>query len=451
MKQILPTIFGLALAFSLVSGQPGIPNPAAALWDDPTFVKSFTASYGVLSTFEPEISDAEKAVLRELLPSIRNNPRAAISSLETKVSADSSAALDFVLANLYFQQNRLAEAARSYRNATRKYPNFRRAHKNLGLVLVQNGDFAAAIPAISQGLALGDVDGRSYGLLGYSYLTAGLYYPAEAAYRQAILMQPTARDWKLGLARCLIETSDFDGSITLFDTLLKEEPNNVDFWLLQANAFIGKGAALSAAENIEVVRRMGGANLPTLTMLGDIYLNNSLPRLALGAYLEALEVSGSEAMQPLLRAAELFTSRGDYDQSTALIERVRAKMGAALSDAVDLRLLTLEAKIARANGAEDEAFALLQKIVERDALNGEALIELGDYYARKGDLDRAVNRYEQAQLISRYERPALIAHAQTLIRRTQYKEALALLNRALELESDKHLLEYVERIKRALR
>lgn len=125
----------------------------------------------------------------------------------------------------------------------------RRAHKNLGLVLVQNNKLKEAIPAIFKALALGDVDGRSYGLLGYSYLTQQFYYPAEAAYRQAILMQPKVRDWKLGLARCLIETQDVTAAIALFDTsLLKEESDNADFWLLQANAFLGKGETLAAVQ-----------------------------------------------------------------------------------------------------------------------------------------------------------------------------------------------------------
>ena len=58
-------------------------------------------------------------------------------------------------------------------------------------------------------MELGDVDGRAYGLLAFSYLTQENYYPAEAAYRQAILMQPETVDWKLGLARCLLEMGQY--------------------------------------------------------------------------------------------------------------------------------------------------------------------------------------------------------------------------------------------------
>jgi len=451
MKNILRLVFGLSLCSQVAFGQSALNNPASNMWNDAEFAKTFTASYGVLSGYEPEISDAEKEALRGLLQTIKNNPRTAITMLEPQITPKSSGVFDFILANLYFQQGDLNNAQKWYSKAVRKYPNFRRAHKNLGLVLVQNGNFKQAIPVISKALALGDVDGRSYGLLGYSYLTEQLYYPAAAAYRQAILMQPNVRDWKLGLARCLVESKDYAAAIALFDTLIKEEPDNTDFWLLQANAYLGQGETLQASKNLEVVRRIGGAQVTTLTMLGDIYMNHSYPGLALSAYLEALQMSSNQNSQALMRASKLFTQTGNMEQAKTLIAQLRQQVGVNLSASDDLELLTLEAKIARSEGDDAKALASLTKIVERDALNGDALIELGNYYADQDDMDRAVTRYEQAQLISKFERPALIAHGQALIRKGIYKEALVLLKRALELESDQYLADYVERVERAAR
>lgn len=428
-----------------------MPNPTSTMWNDPEFVNSFTASYGVLSGFEPEISDPEKEVLRSLLNTIKSNPSAAISALEPQIQPSTSAAFDFILANLYFQKGNLGKAEQYYRNCVRKYPNFRRAHKNLGLVLVQAGKISEARPAISKALELGVIDGRSYGLLGYSYMTDQLYYPAEAAYRQAILMQPKVRDWKTGLARCLVETQNYQGAIALFDTLIKQELDNADFWLLQANAYLGMGDTVAASKNIEVVRRMGKAEVASLTMLGDIYMNNNARGLALGAYLDALKKSGDKNSEALMRAARLMTLSANYEEASKLISAMRSQFGGNLSGDDDLKLLTLEAKIARANGDDEGAMGSLLKIVERDGLNGEALIELADIYASKGDLDRALNRYEQAQLIGKYERQALIAHAQTLIRNNEYRDALVLLKRALNLKSDEYLEEYVRRIERVAR
>ncbi|MEN8662243.1 MAG: tetratricopeptide repeat protein [Lentimonas sp.] len=451
MKNILRLVLGCTLCCQMAVAQSAMKNPTSNMWNDPEFVNTFTASYGVLSAYEPEISDPEKEALRGLLQVIKNNPSGAITALEGQITPKSSAAFDFILANLYFQQGNLQKATLYYSSAVRKYPNFRRAHKNLGLVLIQEGKLKEAIPVISKSLSLGNVDGRSYGLLGYGYLTEQQYYPAEVAYRQAILMQPNVRDWKLGLARCLVETQDYDGAIALFDTLLKQEPDNVDFWLLQANAYIGKDDVMAAAQNIEVVRRMGAAQVVSLTMLGDIYMNTNNPELALSAYSDALEKSGNKNTQALMRAAKLLTQTGNFEQAQQLITQMRQQFTDNLADQDDLALLTLEAKIARANGDAEKAHTILTKIVERDALNGDALIELGDYYASIEDLARAVNRYEQAQLIAKYERPALIAHAQTLIRKGSYKESLVLLNRALGLKPDQHLADYAERIERAAR
>lgn len=448
MKKTLHTLLCLAGLSSAAFAQAPLGNPASNMWNDADFVKSFTASYGVLAGYEPEITDAEKDALRGLLNIIKSNPATAIRQLEPQIKSSSSAAFDFILANLYFQQNNLANAEKFYRNAVRKYPNFRRAHKNLGLVLIQANKYSDAKDSLSKALELGDVDGTAYGLLGYCYLLEKLYYPSEAAYRQAILMQPKVKDWQLGLARCLVETEKNKEAIALFDTLIKQNPDDADLWLLQANAYIGLDNTLAAAQNLELVRRMGKATIPTLSMLGDIYVNNEMPGLALNAYLGAVEAAQGKNPPAVMRATKIFVQTGSYDEAKKLIAQIRsASTELKFEDEIDL--LTLEARIARAEGDNEGALKLLTEIVERDALNGEALIELGRYHASQDDMARAINRFEQAQLIDGFERSALVAHAQSLVRNGSYDTALPLLRRALELKSDEYLEDYAKRVEQA--
>lgn len=448
MKTLTTLLFAAGIAASPLTAQSNINSQ---LWSDPTFVNEFLGSYGFLAGAEPQISDEEKEALRNLIDLIKASPKAAIQALEPQITQSSSAAFDFILANLYFQDGSLAKAEQYYGNAIVKHPDFRRAYKNLGLVQVQKGDFDNAIKTISKAMELGEVDGRSYGLLGYGYLTQEKYYPAEAAYRQAILMQPEVTDWKVGLARCLLETERYADAIALFDTLLLESPGNADYWLLQGNAYLGKGESLAAAKNLEVVRRMGAADLGTLTLLGDIYMNNQSPDLALEAYLAATEKATAQDSQSLLRAAELLARTNSYDQSKEMIEAVRTQLGNALAEDDELKLLTVEAKIARAEGDDEAAVKLLNQIVERDALNGDALIELANFYADQGDMAKAINRFEQAEKIEAFEREALVAHAQARVRNGEYKEALPLLRRALQLKSDSNLEDYAQRVERAAR
>ena len=446
MNKITALLFAAGITASSLTAQSNINNQ---LWSDPSFQKEFLGSYGFLAGAEPQISDEEKEALRNLIDLIKASPKAAIQALEPQITQSSSAAFDFILGNLYFQDGNLSKAEQYYGNAVVKHPDFRRAYKNLGLVQVQQGNFDKAIKTISKALELGEVDGRSYGLLGYGYLTQEKYYPAEAAYRQAILMQPEVTDWKVGLARCLLETERYADAIALFDTLLLDDPNNADYWMLQGNAYLGKGESLTAAKNLEMVRRMGAAELSTLTLLGDIYMNNASPDLALEAYLAATEQATANDSQALLRAADLLTRSGNYEQSQKIIAQIRAKLALAEDD--ELTLLTLEAKIARAQGDDQAAVELLSKIVERDALNGDALIELANFYADQGDMAKAINRYKQAEKIEAFEREALVAHAQARVRNGEYKEALPLLRRALQLKSDSNLEDYAQRVEKAAR
>lgn len=424
-------------------------NPADSMWKNPSFIKSFIGSYGFLAGSEPEISAEEVEALRDLIDIISVRPKVAIEQLEQQITADTSAAFDFILANLYFQQGQLREAEKYYKIAIEKYPDFRRAYKNLGLLQAQDNNFEDAVITISTALEKGVVDGRAYGLLGYGYLSQELYYPAEAAYRQAILIQPEVEDWKIGLARCLLQTEQYTDAIALFDTLLKRSPDNVDYWLLQSNAYLGSNNSLAAAQNLEIVRRMGKAELATLTLLGDIYMNNELPDLALDAYLAASDKATKKDFKAILRAASLLNRAGNNDQANTIIIRVRENFAQQINEDQELELLTLEAKIARASGDDATAIAKLNEIVERDSLNGEALIEIGKYYAEQGDMARATVRFQEAQKIDASERAALIAHAQALVREGDYTKAVPLLRRALQIESESHIEEYARRVERA--
>ena len=448
--RFLLVLLCIFLTTGSLNAQRRASNPGADLWKDDAFVKSFVGSYASLIGYEPKISDEEKGVLRNLVDLIKKNKnQVAIEQLEPLIKPSTSAALDFILANLYFQEGNLESAEKFYKDAVLKYPNFRRAYKNLGLVQVQAGNFKDAIPTISKALELGEVDGRAYGLLAYGYLTERMYYPAEAAYRQAILIQPKQKDWKIGLARCLLEMERYKEAVSIFETLLIEDPNNSDYWLLQSNAYIGNDQSLLAAQNLEIVRHMGEAELSSLILLGDIYMNNSVLELAMSAYQRAVELADSDDARVLLRAANVLTRTANFEKAAVLIKDIRQNESVNLSPDQDLELLNQEAKIARAQGDGDTAVETLNKIIKRDALNGEAIIELANYYVDMDMLPEAINRYEQAAKIGEYERDALIAHGQTLVRETRYSEALPLLKRALLLESEPNLEDYIARVERA--
>ncbi len=427
------------------------PWAGGAVINDPEWQKRFLGSYGFLSGAEPEINTGELEILREVIDLLKANPRAASAVLEQHVSDTSSAALDFILANLNFQNGELGPAKTRYASAIAKFPDFRRAHKNLGLLLVQEQDFDAALEHLSRAVELGDRDGRNYGLMGYCLINQENYLAAQEAYRQAILAEPKVQDWKLGLARSLLAMEEFAEANALFETLIKENPTDASNWLLQANALVGLERPLQAAENLEAVRLLGKAQSSSLVLLGDIYMNAGMFDLAKSAYVEVIESDqGGSQFSTAYRAADLLVRTRAFDQASEVLETVDRRYATNLGEDDQLRVLTLKAKIARAQGRKQEAAEVLESIVKRDGTRGDALLELAKYHRDQGNTEKAILLIERAARLEAYEYQALLDHAQLLVSERDYGEAAELLRKALRIKDEPRVQRFLERVEAAI-
>ncbi len=434
------------------AGDAAAPGgPTADLWSDPVFQKQFLGTYGIHPDLEPRLSPTERDLLQRVLPLMSSNPSEAIRVLQAGMKRDSSASLDFTIGNLHFQQGQIEEAANSFRTAVAKFPAFRRAHRNLGLVEIRLGNHDAAIRAFARTIELGGGDAVLYGLLGYAFTTKDDYLAAESAYRSALLLQPDNTEWRLGLARCILKQQKYGEVVALLEVLLQTHPDRSEFWLLQANAFVALRQPLKAAENLEIVRRLGKATADSQFLLGDIYLNEGLTDMAATAYLAAVELDPSQPVQRALRAAEALVARGAMDQSRAVAARLKETFADRLTDDERRAILRLEARLAVAAGDSGEAVRILEEIVAADPLDGEALMLLADHHSRTGEPDRAILYYERAGGLEAFEAPARIRQAQIQVGRGKYQEALPLLRRAQEIRPRDEIARYIEQVERLAR
>jgi tetratricopeptide (TPR) repeat protein len=431
------------------------PDPGAGAapdpWSDPEFQRQFLGTYGVSSELEPRLNPAERDLLQRVLPLMGSNPPEAIRVLRSGMKPGSSASLDFTLGNLLFQQGQVEEAAAAFRTAVGKFPGFRRAHRNLGLAEFRLGHQDAAIQAFARTLELGGGDAMLFGLLGYAHAAKGDYLAAEGAYRSALLLQPGNTDWRIGLARCILKQQKPGEAVALLDVLIESQPDHAEFWLLQANAFIALRQPLKAAENLEVVRRLGQATPDTQFLLGDIYVNENLPDLAAGAYAAAIDLDPLQAPGRAIRSAEALVARGAMDPGRTVAARIRAAFADRLADDERRAVLRLEARMAVAAGDGGEAVRILEEIVAADPLDGDALMLLGEHHARAGDPDRALLYYDRAGSLEPFEAPARIRQAQIQVGRGKFQEALPLLRRAQEIRPRDEIARYIEQVERLSR
>jgi tetratricopeptide (TPR) repeat protein len=425
--------------------------PLDDLWKDPTFQKEFLGSYGFQAELEPKLTALERQELEKILALMATDTHAAMITLEKAATADSSAVFDYTLANLHFQEDELEAAAAGYRTAVSKFPSFRRAWKNLGLIAVRQSRFDDAIKALSRVVELGGSDGLTYGLLGYAYSAEGVSTSAESAYRNAVLLQPDVLDWKLGLTQSVLKQRKYGEAITLCEELIARFPDRAEFWLIQANAYVGFNQPMKAAENYEIVLRMGRATAQSLYTLGDIYANEGLVDLAARAYRNAIDLDPQQPPGRPLRCVDIVAQRGGTIQAKDLAGHIRSVMGATLDDIDRKRLLKTEARIAVAEGGGDEAVKTLEEIVSLDPLDGEAILLLAQHYTKANDPGKAIFYYERAEGIETFEADARLRHAQILVGQSRFQDAIPLLKRVQELKPREDVGRYLEQVERLAR
>ncbi len=422
------------------------------IWNDPAFKQRFAESYLAETEIEPTVTQSEREKMLDVLDLISSDDLdGAARLLQKNIKDASSAVFNFTLANIYFQQEQLDEAAGQYEIAVGKFPKFRRAWKNLGVIHIRKGEFGKSIPVLTRTIELGGRDAMTYGLLGFAYSSVANSLSAESAYRMAILLDPDTLDWKMGLARSLFRQERYADVVALCENLIANNPDSADLWLLQANAYIGRKEPLKAAVNYELVDQMGKSTADSLNMLGNIYVNQGVFELAVDSYARALAKDAQRSSEPVVRAAKVIVAHGAFAPAERLIGQLQTVLADDMDTELHKDLLKLLVRIAVAEGSGEDEIKMLEEIVALDPLDGEALILLGQHCARAGDYEKAEFYYERAESLEDHEADALVRHAQLLVQQTKYTEALPLLRRAQDLKSREDVQKYLEQVERVAR
>ena len=461
------------LAWLTLTAGSGLAEPmriSPKHFQSESFKQAFVGSYAFLPKVEPKVGPEENAILAELTPYFdKGQFKAAEAKLagylrqarrpgaNGEKARGVSPALILVLGNLYMQNGRTSEAERSYRLAIKSFPSFRRAHKNLGRLLADQERYKEALPHLQKAIELGAADSLGYGLLGFIYLNDDDPVSAEIAYRQALLMDPEEKDWKFGLVQALMVQEKWATAAALLETLIRQDSRNQTLWRQQATVYLSMDRRLDAAKNYEILRRMGALSGKELNLLGNLYLDQEEPFLALGAYLEALNQSEVTDVNQSLEAARIMVDFG----AAAKAEQLLAALGEReLSKEQRIDLLLVRSRTAREAGKEEQVEQHLQEILERNPGNGEALIEYGQLLERRaseaeGEAERdllfsdAAAKFRSALSIPEVAYDANLKYGQMQVRRNNFVKGLPYLEKAETLKPSENLKLYVRRVRRA--
>ena len=425
------------------------PNISEAFWNSSKFQKQFLASYGVRSNVEPRFENPEEQIFySQLGDTIRDNPQQAIEKITQQLNASSSAILSYTLGSLHFQEGQHQEAIKHYEVALSQFPDYLRAHKNLGIALIREERFGDSITHLVETINLGGADGTVYGLLGNAYLNLEKYASARLAYQNATLLDAENPLWELGIIKCAIATERYQEAVSLLDGVLSKQPDNAALWALQGNVYLQMEESDKAAVNFEILRKSGKATLQHLMLLGDIYMLSESIDLALAVYLEAIEQDGKGDIRRSLNAARILLNQGAWEPASAMFTKIRQAHEPTLSEQETFQLLKMESQVAIANGKGQEALSVLEQIIEKNPLDAEALLLAGDFYMQAEDFEKALFRFEMVARIPGSESDGWVKQATVLVKQQQYTRAIELLEKAQKSNPRDNIQKFLESVKR---
>lgn len=417
----------------------------------PEFQKRFIASYGVLESREPELQELEISLLEKIGPMVEENPEFAKSMLEGMLGeeAPATASFNFILANLYFNGGALEDALAEYGRAIEKFPTFRRAWKNLGMLRTRKADYKGGMEALVRCIELGDTSPDTYGSAAYCHLRVGNLMAAELAYNAAVVLDPNNIEWIEGKAQAMIQGKRFKEALPLLEELIRRNPRKKVYRSYLANVYVETEELLKAAQVFEMIHAFGEGTPDTRLQLANIYSLNGMYNLSVDTFLEADREELIPMLSEVITGVEYLFDKDEIGQAHRLFDKI-----GPLQDIWDLeeksRFLLLESSFAASEGNAERERSKLIEALETDPTNGETLVRLGKLYSKNNEKAKAMYYFERAFLSEDHEYDALILASQTLIDEKRFRESLDLLQRALVKHSSTELKSLIGLVKAAI-
>ena len=202
------------------------------------------------------------------------------------------------------------------------------------------------------------------------------------------------------------------------------------------------------ARCIEIARRIENVDTDVLELLGDIYLKEEAYASAAEVYGEIVRSGGEIDVFSALRAAHYLLTNNEPDLASELFALFPnlVEDWPRLTKALHYQL---SGEFALAEGNQDAAIEFFNRAILNDPFNGPVLIKLGEVFSERNELDRAYYMFERARRDKDNEYAALVMHAQLLVDKRLYSDALPLIESALEIESSGSLEEFQEQVRKA--
>ena len=221
-----------------------------------------------------------------------------------------------------------------------------------GIEYKYNEDYDAAIDFFELALLAFPEDHASMYELSALYVLQGRVDKGFEMIQQAVQLDSSNKWYKIRLANYHKQNRDYEAFISIYDELLDNDPNNLEYLEAYIDALLHIGDYERVTEKLDV-------------------------------YEENIGVNEYISLQKL----EIYDLLGKKDKVVSEMEKLSAAYP------YDTRYMSMLAETYVQNGREKDAFPLYLKIKQLDPENPYINISLLEYYQNQGDVDKAFEEF----------------------------------------------------------
>jgi predicted Zn-dependent protease len=287
-------------------------------------------------------------------------------------------------------------------------------------------------------------------MLGYCHLQTGSFAAAGTAYELALMGDAQNVTWLEGKTSVLIGMKRHDEADSLLRELIRRDPENLQYWLLQANSMLSKGETVTAARCLEIARRIGPIENEALLLLGNIYLALDLTDRAAVIYAEALDGAVQMPLDMAMKVAGLMIRKGEVETARKIVEVYKPdEDGADWSVEERSRYGMVVAGLFLVDENIEGAIEQLGAVLDYDPFNDHVLYRLAELHLLNGERENAYLVLERVNPESKDGYNTALLRSRLMIEDEAYEDAVRVLQNALRDHPGETLAEFLNQVETA--
>jgi len=369
--------------------------------------------------------------------------RDAIRELEEglRISQGKDQETKYLLAGLYHDTGRLADAEKLVGEVLASNPSFVPGQLLLAVLQVEQGRPDAAIPVLQDVIQKDPKSPWGHLALGMAYRMKGQLSEAVAELEQVTREQPK---WALAhfqLGEAYLAQGDMDRAMKAYDQAEQASPDPSLMKLRVGQSLLQQGDTARALAKGEEVLRLGKATTQAHLLLARVHMARKAPDQAERELIAAM-VEAPDTPTTGLVLATFYRETGKLDKAKATLTQIVSKFPDDAAGPYQLGLLAMMerkdreavplferatklqpawsapyAALAEARsrlGEHKEAVAAAERIVTLEGESAGALMRLGSIHERAGNFPAAEKAYQKALERDKNNLPAMLGLAGAL-------------------------------------